>query len=107
MKIYEAKTLTHMARKMLEDQSVSIAVQSFSDVDWHKKMKVFPNFVIYNSPIDFPKKFVVRLFDGTKPTRLITISDTLSAARETIPTDYYICAQRAPEDNPAIVETWI
>lgn len=104
--IYQAKRNDPVTMRMLADRRTSIILEDFHGVNWHDKTKSFPTFTVFNSPQDFPRKFVVRLFDGTKPTRLITISDTLDDARKTIPTNY-LCITRSESDAPAIVETWI
>lgn len=104
--IYQAKRNDPVTMRMLADRRTSIILEDFHGVNWHDKTKSFPTFTVFKSPHDFPGKFVVRLFDGTKPTRLITISDTLDDARKTIPTNY-LCIARSESDATAIVETWI
>lgn len=98
--------LRPVAKAILRNRSVSIRVEDFHGVDWHKVTKSAPNFVVFNSPEDCPGKFVVRLFDGAQPTRLFTTKDSLEEARKTIP-DIFIPVQRSPGDAPAIVETWL
>lgn len=97
---------TPAMEKMLKDRSVSIIVNDFLGVDWHKKTTTFPNFVIYDSPTDFPGRFVVRLFDGNRPTRLIAVKNSLKEARQAIP-GIFIPISRSKNDEPAIVETWL
>lgn len=80
--------------------------ERFGGVNWHEKLNIFPVFTVYKNPRDFPGKYVVRLFDGTRPMRLITIRDTLDEARATIPEGFY-CVQKSPDDDPVIVETWL
>lgn len=105
-KIYKPGNLNPLARKMLKDQRVSVVVENFLGVDWHQKTKVFPNFVVFKNPKDFPDKFVVRLFDGQQPTRLVAVKDTLEEARATIPKIFYKvpCSEK---DDHIIVETWL
>lgn len=105
-KYYRPNKFNPIREKMFKDQSVSIIVEDFLGVDWHKETAVFPNFVIFDSPEDFPGKFVVRLFDGTKPTRLIAVKRSLEAARKTIP-EIFIPVPRNKTDKTAIVETWL
>lgn len=105
-KYYRPNKFNPIREKMFKDQSVSIIVEDFLGVDWHKETAVFPNFVIFDSPEDFPGKFVVRLFDGTKPTRLIAVKRSLEAARKTIP-EIFIPVPRSETDKTAIVETWL
>lgn len=104
--IYRPNTLNPTARRMLEDQRVSVIVESFHGVDWHKQTKAFPNFSVCQNPKDFPGKFTVRLFDGQQPTRLVAVKGTLEEARATIPNIFYR-VPRSSTDNPVIVETWL
>jgi hypothetical protein len=67
-----------------------------------------PQFVIYNSPKDFPGKYVVRMWlvgHRMGPTDLIEQFDTLEQAREFVPLGLF-CMPRADVDEPVIVETW-
>lgn len=100
------KHLSKFARLMLANPHVSIIVQNFHGVDWHKQCRVFPIFTVYKNPKDFPDKYVVRLFDGQRPQRLMTVSDTLEEARRTIP-PMYLRTPRSATDDPIIVESWI
>lgn len=67
---------------------------------------------IYESPADYPGKFVVRKWgiieDCNEPIadKFCYIEDSLIAARERIPKDRYNLG-RQPNDDPVIVETWI
>lgn len=65
-----------------------------------------PIICIYNSPADYPGKFVARLWDLDKPTRCIGVAETLDAIRELIP-DGMIRFRRDQNDDPCIVESWI
>ena len=105
-KYYKPNRISGIRKKMLKDQSVNIIVEDFLGVDWQKKTVAFPCFVIFDSPEDFPGKFVVRLFDGTKPMRLIALKRSLEAARKTIP-EVFIPVPRSETDHPKIVETWL
>lgn len=92
--------------KELKDRRVSIIIDSFHGVNWWEQTKVFPLFAVYFNSRDFPGKFAVRLFDGQQPTRLVTVNNTIEAARGTIPPLFY-CVARSEKDEPHIVETWI
>ncbi len=92
--------------KILKDKKISIIVTTFRGVDWYKQVKNFPCFTVYENPKDFPGKFVVRVFDGNIPLRLMTVSNTLEQARETIPHSFYRFP-RQETDDPIIVETWM
>ncbi|MGN0489358.1 MAG: hypothetical protein ACI4HO_08865 [Ruminococcus sp.] len=72
----------------------------------HIRKTALPLIVIYGSPADYPGKFAARLWDGRRPTELVTISDSLEAARSTIPQSL-APIERTPYDDPSILEVWI
>lgn len=72
---------------------------------------LLPMWVVYNSPSDFPGKFVVRrqsagpgfvVADAT-PTAIV---NTLDEARAAIPPGK-INLHRSPDDDPVIAEVWV
>lgn len=65
-----------------------------------------PMFVIYDSPEEFPGKFVVRLCDMCEPSPYYTVSDTLEEARATMP-KCMTWIGRSIYDVRSLVETWI
>jgi len=68
-------------------------------------------YVIYDHPIDFPNKFVVRRWDivpsvpAPIPNGNPILTDTIEAARLKIPTG---CVRIRPdeEDDPKVAEIW-
>lgn len=100
------KKFTREQMRHLQDPSVNVIVDNFHGVNWWKKTKVFPIFTVFCNPKDFPGKYVVRLFDGKAPTRLLSVKDTLEDARKTIP-PLFKRVDRSPTDDPVIVETWL
>jgi hypothetical protein len=68
-----------------------------------------PMFAVYNSPAEFPGKYVVRLWRSRPepaPTYLVETFNTLEQAREFIPRGL-VCLSRAAIDEPEIVEVWM
>lgn len=107
VKIVKAKLGSSVMQKALADPSISIIVTNFHGVDWHNICKVFPAFVIFNRPGDFRAySFVCRVFDGTKPLRLMTVADTLEGIRLTIPKGF-LRVPAGKNDDHTIIETWI
>lgn len=86
-------------------ESEDIVVKTF-DMRQITKLARFPLICIYNSPEDYPGKYVARLWDGDKPTTLVAIADSLEEIRETKPPEMMIM-DRMPNDDLVIVETWI
>jgi hypothetical protein len=72
----------------------------------------FPIFAVYENPVDFPNKYVVRLWQINRKigqpiaTRYCVIKDTLEECREAIPPHLYRFGKDS-SDDPQIVETWI
>lgn len=100
----------------------SIVIENFLDENYNyldkiykfnkRKNYMFPLFVIYENPIDFPGKCVVRLWQINRKadipiaTRYCTVKDTLEECRNSIPPSFYRFGREA-SDDPKIVETWI
>ena len=68
--------------------------------------------VVYDRPRDFPEHFVVRrqwaMRDGTVRVALVGgLYRDLAAARADLEPMGLCCLMRDPNDDPAIVETWI
>lgn len=65
-----------------------------------------PIIAIYNSPADYPGKYVARLWDINKATKFIAIRDSLEEIRKTIPS-YMTRLGACSMNDPVIVETWL
>lgn len=74
--------------------------------DLERVSVVFPIICIYNSPDDYPGKFVARLWNIDKPTRIIAVADTVEAIRDKKP-DGMVTIPRHPDESSVIVETWV
>lgn len=83
-------------------------VESFRRVDFSgMKMTMI---VIYNSPQDYPGKYIARVWDAAIPeaTNCIQIRDTLEELRKDIrAAGFYLRLMRAAGDDPVIVESWM
>lgn len=74
-------------------------------------LTVLVQFVIYNSPKDYPGQFVCRrwlIFPGkvAPDERIFCSGSTLQKVRNKIPANLH-CVPRSPGDDPVIVETWL
>lgn len=65
-----------------------------------------PIWVVYKNPLDFPDKFVARLFQLDVPTDVVLVENSLEALRAQLPQGL-VCFEREPEDDPVIFETWL
>ena len=65
-----------------------------------------PIIAVYNSPSGYPGKYVARVWDINKPTKVIVIRDSLEEIRKTIPS-YMKRLAACNMDDPVIVETWL
>ena len=66
--------------------------------------------VIYDHPKDYPHHFVVRaqiIIDGQTIHGSPRLFATLGHARKYGIPPGLVCFQRAPEDDPVIVESWL
>lgn len=62
--------------------------------------------VVYDKPIDYPDKYVVRKWLYDKPTETFYTADTLEDIRSKIPEGLHKL-DRFSGDDPKIIETWI
>jgi len=61
---------------------------------------------VYDSPSDYPGRFVARRFELNRPTRLVLVASSLEGVRRLLPPGLY-CLPRLPGDEPHIVEVWL
>jgi hypothetical protein len=84
-----------------------VVLKNFEEIDIYKKCTM-PSITIYNSPEDYPGKYVARLFDSAipSPTVYIVFSDRLENIRNIIPKEM-VRFIRSENDDKYIVETWL
>lgn len=82
----------------------SIEVTSWEQVDF-SDMKM-PIITIYQYPLDYPQKYVARLFDLTSPTNVFMLGDNYEELVSHKPFMMTIL-NRSPNDDAKIVEVWI
>lgn len=87
-------------------QNANVIVNSFLFINFADEAPKCPMIAIYHNPQDFPGAYVARLWELDKPTDFVMIADTLLKIREGIPGNF-ARIDRAPEDDPVIVETWV
>lgn len=82
-------------------------INTFGQVDMSKIGN--PVIVIYNTPDDYKGYFVARIWDLDQPTDTLMIKKTLREIREDIKANLpnMVRLQKAKNDVPCIVETWI
>lgn len=69
-----------------------------------------PVFTVYESPKDYPGKFVIRRWIGMDPDREpVAVGDTLEDVRAELKklNPYLVRLERDVLDDPVILETWI
>lgn len=62
--------------------------------------------VVYDSPIDLPGRFVARKWINETPTPELLQGKTLEELRNRLPAGLFRI-ERAESDDPRIVETWV
>ena len=70
------------------------------------KQTTMPIITIFESPEDYPGKYVARVFDVDKPTNLAAVADTYEELMQAIPAGM-VRLERNEKDDPVILETWI
>lgn len=70
------------------------------------KQTTMPIITIFESPEDYPGKYVARVFDEDKPTTLAAVADTYEELMQAIPAGM-VRLERNEKDDPVILETWI
>lgn len=104
------RSIPYAMRRLAQKPNANLILKDFLGVIWQEKVQVLPVFTIFYDPADFPGKYVVRLFDGKRPTKLMCVKNTLEEARATIPHSppvEYINMGRHENDPEEIVEVWM
>ncbi len=65
-----------------------------------------PIIMVYDHTVDYPEKFVARLFDGKIPTYIIALADTLDELRGAKP-GHMEKIGKQEKDPPKVAETWL
>lgn len=82
-------------------------VKSFYEVDVSDLKQMI--ICVYKGPEDYPDKCVARIFDGTKPTNIVIIRESVEEIREDIIKRFpdKIPFARCKGDCKSIVESWV
>jgi hypothetical protein len=65
-----------------------------------------PLIVVYEHPLDFPDKYIARLYNLDMPTNMIMVKDNFDEILEGIPMDM-VRFMPSPEDDACIVAIFI
>lgn len=85
---------------------ISKSVEHLREVDM-SDMKL-PIAVIFKNPLDFPDKYVIRLFDMNNATNVIILKDSLEDCRnECLYSNFLNPIPRDDNDDSHIVESWM
>ncbi|MDF2984911.1 MAG: hypothetical protein K0R50_421 [Eubacterium sp.] len=88
------------------DSSGDIILETFIDVNLAPIANP-PIIVVYNSPKDYPGKYVARLWNiKNKPTRMVVLSDSLAEIKKMIPV-HMILVPPVASDDSVIVGSYI
>lgn len=91
-----------------ENYSKSLSKVADNIVDLDLSNLKMPIGVIYDKPLDYPDKFVIRIFDGTAATNAIILRESLEECREVcLAGGMHTKIPRAMDDDYCIVESWI
>lgn len=89
-----------------EESRKTVIVDTFQNICFRELTLKAPLIVVYANPSDFPDKFVARLWDLNRPTKLAVFTNTIAEIREAIP-DQFVRLDPSPDDDPVITEIWI
>lgn len=68
-------------------------------------------YTVYDHPLDYPDKYVVRRYavtaSGPVAGDVVMVNDSLDAIRAVMEKRGLYCLTRHPEDDSKIVETWL
>ena len=70
------------------------------------KVDQFVSVCVYKNPLDYPNKYVARVFVGIEPTDQVVVEDTHEAIMKHKP-EHMFAMDRKPNDHPNILEVWI
>ncbi len=85
---------------------ISSAVEHLREVDMSDMRQ--PIAVIFEHPLDFPDKYVIRLFDMNNATNVIILKDSLDECRrECLYSNFLNPIPRDESDDSHIVESWM
>jgi hypothetical protein len=62
--------------------------------------------IVYESPPDFPDKYVARRLQLSRPTSDFVVGDTLIDVRSKLPKGLFRI-ERSAQDDPLVRESWI
>jgi hypothetical protein len=92
-------------------EHLSVEHESLSDVDLSDM--TMPICTIYEHPMDFPDKYVIRLMDAccggqVKITNVVIVRDSLEECRDEVnESGFSILFPRNADDDECIVESWM
>lgn len=89
----------YIAERLIEVKSIKRVDLSALDI---------PVIAVYRKPLDYPDKYVARVFDGMYPTDIIVIKDTFLEIQKDIAEHTRMTfVRRWREDVASLVGTWI
>jgi hypothetical protein len=71
-----------------------------------RECKFLPMLVVYKYPEDYPKDFVIRLFDADSPTPYVMLLDSYAEVEGAIPHEMFLFPRHG-DDDKCIVETYL
>lgn len=86
-------------------KNYDIQLESFLHMDLRTIERV-PIIVVYKNPLDYPDKYVARLWGVKNATNMVVIKNSLEEIRKAIPKEMYRLGA-TNRDDPVIIETWL
>lgn len=82
-----------------------ISLENFLHIDLRTVERV-PIIVVYKNPLDYPGKYVARLWGKNNATNMVVVKNSLEEIRKAIPKGMQRL-KATSKDDPVIVETYI
>ena len=94
-----------MGKKSVKEK----VIHSFEEVDL--TAIAIPSIAVYQYPLDYPDKYVARVYAGSSPTNIVMIADSAKEIQKDIETVYegelYVFCKRMQGDPGSLVGTYI
>ena len=84
-----------------------VILDDFIDFNFGWEVSYLPVICVYFNTVDYPGKYVARVFDVTIASNFVVVKDTLDEIRKAIPKNRFRRFARNDKDDPVIVESYI
>lgn len=103
----EALEIVKDAMSIKQEQQEDIQIDCWKEVLKSVGKGTLKSIAVYGwNQVEYPGKYVARMFIGSTPTRYVIVAEKLEEIRITIPLTMNKI-ERMKEDDPSLIEVWI